>query len=225
MPANEEQNWANELRQSQIGAVNNPAADPPEEVGAGEEATGEVSPEEMSETVLGPEAERGARASLLAQRLAILQQKAAAKTTKLIGRVQQVASFLLQRIGTTLVSFGLGTGITIIGLIIGLPLLIIGAICVVLGFVAAMTARLTIAAGQTLEAKAKATEKKMQKEESGEKGGGAAEAAGAGLGAMKKYAGLIAAPFIYIGCTILGLLSGFFLLITLLGAAAGAIFD
>lgn len=209
MANSEEQNFQSELRQAQMSSANQPDEAPEEEESA-----------EEPETLETPEDEQAAQTSLMGKKVQAAAQKKVGQGIKLTGRAQQAASFIFQRIGTTLVSFGIGTGLTIIGLIIGLPLLLIGAGFLAVGLLSAMTARLTLAAGETMVAKAKKEEKSVAKA-----GGGgimgAAKEAGEAMSAVKKTAGVIAAPFIYIGCTILGLLSGFIFLAMLVGVLFG----
>jgi hypothetical protein len=203
----EEQNFQSELRQAQMAAKNEPDGG-----GQTEEESEEEAPEEEPETLETPGEERAARSSLLGKHAKVAAEKAAGQSIKLAGRAGQAVSFVLQRVGTTLLSFGLGLGLTIIGILIGLPLLLIGAGLTIGGLLISVTARLTIAAGETAVQRAKKEEKKLAKEAGGAKSGGlvnAAEEAGEMARTMKKYAGVIAAPFIYIGCTIIGLFSGF----------------
>ncbi len=205
MPDDQEQNFQNELRQAQVASANQPEEGPEEEI------------EEGPETLESPEDEQAAQTALAGKKAKTAAEKKVGQGIKLTGRAQQAVSFIFQRVGTTLVSFGIGTGITIIGLLIGLPLLLIGLGFLALGLFASVTARLTIAAGETIVAKAKKEEKSIARA-----GGGgimgAAKGAGEAISAVKKTAGVIAAPFIYIGCTILGLLSGFILFAILVAA-------
>ncbi len=212
MSENEEQIWANQLRQSQVVAARNPASeDPPQEGAPG-----------APETLETPGQEQAAKASLFAARhLKILQQKMAARAVKLAGRAGQVGSMIIQRVGTTLLSFGLGTGLTIIGLLIGIPLIIIGVICVGIGLLAAIGARATVTAGEMLEKKAKNEEKQLEKE--GRGAVGKAKEAVEAVKAFSKYAAIIATPLLYIGCTLIGMLSGFILLGMLVGGVLGAL--
>lgn len=205
MANSEEQDFQNELRQAQVASSNQPDEEASEE------------PVEEPEMLESPEDEQAAQTSLMGKKAQAAAQKKVGQGIKLTGRAQQAASFLFQRIGTILVSFGIGTGLTIIGLIIGLPLLLIGIGFLALGLISAVTARLTLAAGETIVEKAKKQEKSVAKA-----GGGgimgAAKEAGEAMSAVKKTAGVIAAPFIYIGCTVLGLLSGFIFLAILVAA-------
>jgi hypothetical protein len=206
MANSEEQNFQNELRQAQMASANQPDEGPEEEI-----------PEEEPETLESPEAEQAAQTSLLGKKAQAAAQKKVGQGIKLTGRAQQAVSFAFQRIGTILVSFGVGTGLTIIGLIIGLPLLLIGAVFLAIGFLSAVTARVTLVAGETMVEKAKKEEKKLSKTGGGGMMG-AMKGAGEAASGIKKTAGVIAAPFIYIGCTILGLFSGFILIAIFIGA-------
>jgi hypothetical protein len=202
----EEQSFQNELRQAQMASANQPPEESPEE-----------APPEEPETLDSPEEEQAAQTSLLGKKAQAAAQKKVGQGIKLTGRGQQAVSFLFQRIGTILVSFGIGTGLTIIGLIVGLPLLLIGAGFLALGLLSAVTARLTIAAGETIVEKAKKEERGLTKAGGGGMMGAMKEVGEAASG-IKKTAGIIAAPFIYIGCTILGLFSGFILIAMLVTA-------
>jgi hypothetical protein len=220
MPIEEGQNLQSDLRQSQMAAMREPPKSAPaeEDANSGEDE-GAMNAEETLET---PGQERAARASLMGKKAQIMAQKTAAKATKATGRAGQAASFLIQRAGSLLVSFGLGTGITIIGLIIGLPLLIIGVICLGIGLLVSIGAKATVLVGETMEKKAKVEEKKLQKEQGGKGILGAAEGVLETADTMRKYAAFIAGPFIYIGCTFLGLLSGFIFLAIIVGGVIGA---
>lgn len=215
MSKNKEQRWARALRQGQIATARNSVpADPPEE---GEEV---VTGQETLET---PAQEQAAKASLFsAKRLKILQQKMAARTVKLAGRAGQVGSMIIQRVGTTLLSFGLGMGLTIMGLLIGLPLIIIGVICLAIGLLVALGARVTTLAGEALEKKAEKEEKQLEKEKGGAVG--KAKEAVETVKTFSKYAAIIATPLLYIGCTLIGMLSGFILLGMIVGGIFGAVF-
>ncbi|MBI5072135.1 hypothetical protein HZB93_04615 [Candidatus Falkowbacteria bacterium] len=209
MADNEEQDFQSELRQAQTASASKPAEEPQEE-----------APPEEPETLESPEAERAAQGALSGKKARLAAQKKTGQGIKLAGRMGQATSFIFQRVGTTLVSFGVGTGLTIIGLVFGLPLLLIGVIFLIIGLFASMASRATITAGETIVEKAKKEEKKLAKTEGGGGGGGvlgAVQEAGEAAGSMKKYASFIAGPFIYIGCTILGLLSGFIFLAMIIG--------
>lgn len=207
----EEQNFQSELRQAQTASASQPTEEPEEE---------EMPPEEP-ETLESPEAERAAQGALLGRKARLSAQKKTGQGIKLAGRMGQATSFIFQRVGTILVSFGVGTGLTIIGLVFGLPLLLIGAIFLIIGLFTSMASKATILAGETMVEKAKKEEKKLAKTAGGGGGGGgvlgAVKEAGEAAGSVKKYASFIAGPFIYIGCTVLGLLSGFLLLAILVG--------
>jgi hypothetical protein len=199
MANSEEQNFQNELRQAQISSANQPAEED-------EEATSQEP-----ETLESSQAEQAAQTALMGKKRQAAAQKRVGQGIKLTGRAQQAASFILRQIGTILVSFGIGMGITIIGLIIGLPLLLLGIGFLALGLFSAVTARITLAIGETMVEKAKKEEKSVTKAGGGGIAG-AVRGAGETMSKVKKTASIIAAPFIYVGCTILGFLSGFILI-------------
>lgn len=224
MVEEQEQNWANELRGERLSALNNPSEnDPLEEGGEGElgeeESIKKESAEEQVEKVEGLESERKARRVLFSKRrLAVLAQRAAAKAVQMAGRAQQIISLGLRQGGWTLFSFGSGLGLTLIGLIFGVPLIILGGILFVTGFLAMVTARLSITAGRLLEMKATAEAKKLTKETKEEGGslGSLPEETVGKVREVTRFASLIFMPFIDFGCIVLGLLSGFFFLIIII---------
>jgi hypothetical protein len=200
----EEQNFQNELRQAQMASANQPDEGPEEEI-----------PEEEPETLESPEAEQAAQTSLLGKKAQAAAQKKVGQGIQVAGKAGQATSFLLRRIGSILISFGAGAGISIIGLIFGLPLLLIGIIIIIIGIFASMASQATIVAGEVIEKKAKGEEKKIA--QAG--GGGAfnvAEKAGEVAKVARKSAGFVAGAFASIGCSFLGLFSGFLSIIILI---------
>ncbi len=200
MANSEEQDFQSELRQAQTASASKPAEEPEEE-----------APPEEPETLETPEAERAAQGALRGRRARLAAQKKTGQGVKLAGRMGQATSFIFQRVGTILVSFGVGTGLTIIGLVFGLPLLLIGAIFLIIGLFASMASRATITAGETMVEKAKKEEKKLAKTAGGGGGGmlDVSEKAEQAAKVAKKFSGFLAGVFISIGCSFLGLFSGF----------------
>lgn len=202
-----------ELRQSQIAARQAPPG------GENPAGTGNAENLNVQETLNSPEQEQAARSSLMGKKMQILAQKTAGQVTVNTGRAGQAGAFILQRIGSLLLSFGLGTGLTIVGLIIGLPLLIVGVACSVAGILISIGAKATVLAGEAIVKRAKAEEAKLNKEQGGMVGAvkGATETARTAM----KYASFIAGPFIYVGCTLLGMLAGWIFMGFIIVAALG----
>ncbi len=199
MANSEEQNFQSELRQAQMSSANQPD-EAPEEEGSAEEP----------ETLETPEDEQAAQTSLLGRRAKAAAEKKIGQGIKKAGEAGKVASFALRRVGGVLVSFGAGAGLSIIGLIFGLPLLLIGIVIIIIGIFSSMAARATVMAGEVMEKKAKKEEKKIAKEMG--RGGGilnVSEKAEQAAKVAKKFSGFLAGVFITIGCSFLGLFSGF----------------
>lgn len=200
MPETEEQKFQSELRQAQMASSNQPQEEAPEE----------ASPEEP-ETLESSEAEQAASSSLFAKKTKAAAEKKVGQGIQKAGQAGKGASFLLRRIGGALISFGAGAGISIIGLIFGLPLLLIGIGIVIIGIFSSMASQAAILAGETIEKKAKAEEKKIV-QAAGGGGGGLLDISGKveqAAKVAKKFSGFLAGVFISIGCSFLGLFSGF----------------
>lgn len=197
----EEQSFQSELRQAQTASASERAEEPQEE---------EAPPEEP-ETLGSPEAEQAAQGALSGKKAQAAAQKKIGQGIQKAGQAGQGASFLLRRIGGIFINFGAGAGISIIGLIFGLPLLLIGIGIVIIGIFSSMAARATIMAGEAMEKKAKKEEKKIAKAGGGGGGGilDVSEKAEQAAKVAKKFSGFLAGVFISIGCSFLGLFSGF----------------
>lgn len=200
MATPEEQNFQSELRQAQMSSANQPDEVPEEE-----------APPEEPETLESPEAEQAAGASLFARKAKAATEKKIGQGIQKAGQAGKGASFLLRRIGGALISFGAGAGISIVGLIFGLPLLLIGIVIVIIGIFSSMASQATIMAGEVMEKKAKKEEKKIAKAGGGGGGGmlDVSEKAEQAAKVAKKASGFLAGVFISIGCSFLGLFSGF----------------
>ncbi|MFH2136352.1 MAG: hypothetical protein ABII19_01805, partial [Patescibacteria group bacterium] len=160
MATPEEQEMQNQLRQAQTASANQP----PEE-------SQEEAPPEEPETLESPEAQQAAGASLMGKKAKAATEKKIGQGIQKAGQAGKGASFLLRRIGGILISFGAGAGISIIGLIFGLPLLLIGIVIVIIGIFSSMASQATIMAGEVMEKKAKKEEKKIAKAGGGGGGG------------------------------------------------------
>jgi len=196
----EEQDFQNELRQAQVASSNQPDEEAPEE-----------ELDEEPETLESPEDEQVAQASLSGKKAQAAAEKKIGQGIQKAGEVGKGASFLLRRIGGILISFGAGAGISIIGLIFGLPLLLIGIVIVIIGIFSSMASQATIMAGEAMEKKAKKEEKKIAKAGGGGGKGmlDVSEKAAEAAKVAKKASGFLAGVFISIGCSFLGLFSGF----------------
>ena len=211
MPGTDEKNFQNEMRQAQIASKSQPSeTDPPEDEEAAEEAG-------MVET---GEAERAAGQGMAQRRRAAMKaavkEMAEAKVVQLAGTVQKKGGWAVRFGGGRLISLGLGLGFSLIGLIIGVPLLIIGGALFMIGFLGSLVGEATYQFGKSMERKAK------KKTKGGE--GGAAAAMGAMKETASRFCQILASVFANIGCSMVGLLAGFFL-ICVIAVVLVAFFD
>jgi hypothetical protein len=212
MPDTDEKNFQNEMRQAQIASKNQPSeTDPPEDEEAAEEA----------ETMETGEAERAAGQGMVQRRRAAVARTAAkemaeAKVIQLAGTVQKKGGWAVRFGGGRLISIGLGLGFSLVGLIIGVPLLIIGGALFMIGILGSIVGEATYQFGKSMERKAK---KKMKGG-----GGGAAAAMGAMKEGASRFFQILASVFANIGCSVFGFLAGFFL-ICVIAVVLVAFFD
>ncbi len=206
------------LRQSRVQALRQPPSEAPAEEAGNEDFSG-------ADSISGPDAQKKAGALLRAKRMVgktvkKVATKAVIETGKMASQAQNAAAALARTSGSSLISIGMGFGITLVGLVIGVPLILLGLILFIAGILGMITAKATMIAAKAAESAAKVQAKAAEAKEAG---GGGGLGGAAITETVKNSLRLILAPFEIIGCTMAGFLGGLIILVILVIGAASLI--
>jgi len=190
--------------------------EPPKSVPPAEE-TGDEEDLAGADSLSEPGAQKKAGALLRARRMVgktvkKVATKAAVETVKMAGRAQKFVAALARTSGSSLISLGMGFGVTLVGLVFGLPLILFGLVLFIAGILGMITAEATMAAARAAKVMAEVQAKAAEAKEEG--GGGVLSAGGTAIAETAKTSlRLILTPLEMIGCTAVGLFGGFFIMI------------